>query len=207
MESCRIAFLAVKSLRLACSKAEIALCYCFIMAGSIFFDCRMPFASPEFLNHGAEMILNFKIGFSIVCLLFSSTAWAASCDSDCQLKQITSYFSALDKISRKGSSVADIDALLALTHDDVNYIHVAYEANFTKSAWRAAFIKNLNRHAYQNGMENKIKITKVIFGQNHAAIEYSHVVTQPNGQWEPTEPLLVLFAFTDGKISLVKELW
>lgn len=90
-----------------------------------------------------------KIGLVITSLLLANITLAASCDPTCQLSQINSYFAALDKVSRKDSSIKDIDSLLALTHDDVKYIHVEYEANFTKESWRNAFIRNLERGAYQ----------------------------------------------------------
>ncbi len=142
-----------------------------------------------------------------MCLILSNIATASSCDSTCQLDQIKSYFSALDKVSRKGLSIEDIDSLLALMHDNVKYIHVEYEANFDKESWRKAFIRNLKRGAYQNTVKNEKCIINSILGKNHIAIEYSHGVTQENGTWQQTEPLLVLFGFTEGKISLVKELW
>jgi len=153
--------------------------------------------------------MNFilKIGLILTFLIFSHTTLAASCDSSCQLSQVNSYFSALDKISRENSNTKDIDSLLALVHDDVKYIHVEYEANFTKESWRKAFIRNLDRGAYQKSEKNEIRILNSIFGKNHTAIEYSHGVIQKDGTWQQTEPLLVIFGFTDGKISLIKELW
>lgn len=149
----------------------------------------------------------YKIGILVACLVLTNSAFAENCSSSCQLNQIELYFSALDKISRKGSSREDIDALLALTHDDVKYIHVEYEANFTKSSWRKAFIRNLERGAYQNSANNKMRITNQIFGENHVAIEYAHGLVQQDGSWKKSEPLLILFQFTNGKISLIKELW
>jgi len=149
----------------------------------------------------------YKIGYALTCLILSNAAIASSCDSTCQLDQIKSYFSALDKVSRKGSSTKDIDSLLALMHDNVKYIHVEYEANFNKELWRKAFIRNLNRGAYQNNAKNEKRIINSILGKNYIAIEYSHGVIQESGTWQQTEPLLVLFGFTEGKISLVKELW
>ncbi|ATC97227.1 hypothetical protein [Pseudoalteromonas tunicata] len=148
-----------------------------------------------------------KIGLLLAFLILSKTTFAASCDSTCQLNQINSYFTALDKINRKGSTLNDIDSLLDLTHDDVKYIHVEYEANFTKESWRKAFLRNLERGAYQNSANNEMRIINTIFGKNHTAIEYSNGVIQQDGTWQQTESLLVLFGFKDGKISLIKELW
>ena len=148
-----------------------------------------------------------KVGLVLTSLIFSNISFATSCDSTCQLSQINSYLSALDNVARKDSSIKDIDSLLALTHDDVKYIHVEYEANFTKESWRKAFTRNLKRGAYQNSDKNEIRIINTIFGKNHTAVEYSHGVIQQDGTWQQTAPFLVIFGFTDGKISLIKELW
>ncbi len=148
-----------------------------------------------------------KLGLSFTCLFLSNIAVASTCESDCQLNQIKGYFIALDKISRKGSSNEDIDNLLALMHDEVKYVHVEYQANFNKTSWREAFIRNLKRGFYQNDDKNEMRVSNTIFGKNYTAIEYSHGLIQQDGSWQPSEPLLVLFGFKDGKISLVKELW
>lgn len=146
-------------------------------------------------------------GFAFVYLTLASTASASSCESACQLNLVNSYFKALDKIAKKGSSSADIDFLLNATHDDVNYVHVEYQANFTKDSWRKAFNRNLERGAYQNDESNEIRVLNSISGKNYMAIEYAHGVIQADGKWQSTEPLLVIFGFTESKISLVKELW
>ncbi len=147
------------------------------------------------------------VGVVLFCLTFASTTFASSCESTCQLELVNSYFKALDKIARKGSSSADIDILLNVTHEDVNYIHVEYQANFNKDSWRKAFIRNLDRGAYQNNKSNEIRVLNSISGKNYMAIEYSHGTIQADGIWQPTEPLLVIFGFTENKISLIKELW
>jgi hypothetical protein len=132
---------------------------------------------------------------------------AKDCDEYCQLEQVKSYFSALDKVAKKGSTSSDVDALLALTHVDVKYIHVQYGANFTKDSWRKAFLRNIELGRYQKTDKNQIRILNSIVGKNHIAIEYSHGIIQANGKWEKTNKYLAIFGFTDGKLSLIKELW
>lgn len=141
------------------------------------------------------------------CFFYTQPALAVNCNSTCQLTQVELYFNALDKISLNDSTVADIDALLSLTHENVEYIHVEYQANFSKESWRKAFIRNLERGAYQNTKNNEIRISNTIFGKDYVAVEYSHGVILSNNEWQASEPLLALFGFTDGKISLIKELW
>jgi len=143
----------------------------------------------------------------IIWLCLLNKALADNCESTCQMGQIDSYFKALDKVSLKGSSIKDIDNFLSLMHADVKYIHVEYEASFDKDSWRKAFIRNLERGAYQNSNDNEQRILKTILGKNHVAVEYSHGVIQKDGTWQQKKPLLILFGFTEGKISLVKELW
>jgi hypothetical protein len=158
-------------------------------------------------KNGVVMKYILSFWLILMSLVFSKTTLATNCESSCQLDQINLYFSALNTISRKNSNINDIDSLLALTHDDVKYIHVEYEANFTKESWRKAFIRNLERGAYQKTEKNEMRVIKTIFGKNHTAIEYSHGVIKQDGTWQHTEPLLVIFGFTNGKISLIKELW
>jgi len=153
------------------------------------------------------MTFLYKVGLVITSLFFSFATWAAGCNTSCQLEQIQSYFSALDDVGRKGSTIKTIDSLLALVHDDVRYIHVEYQADFTKESWREAFIRNLKRGAYQHTQNHKIRVINTIFGKNHVAVEYSHGVINPSGLWQKDDALLVLFGFKDDKISLIKELW
>ncbi len=152
-----------------------------------------------------------RILFNVItCLSFiilSYSSMAKDCDEYCQLEQVKAYFFALDKVAKKGSTSSDVDALLALTHDDVKYIHVQYEANFTKDTWRKAFLRNIELGRYQKTDKNQIRILNSIEGKNHIAIEYSHGVIQANGKWEKTNKYLAIFGFTDGKLSLIKELW
>ena len=152
-----------------------------------------------------------RILFNVItCLSFiilSYSSMAKDCDEYCQLEQVKAYFFALDKVAKKGSTSSDVDALLALTHDDVKYIHVQYEANFTKDTWRKAFLRNIELGRYQKTDKNQIRILNSKEGKNHIAIEYSHGVIQANGKWEKTNKYLAIFGFTDGKLSLIKELW
>lgn len=149
----------------------------------------------------------FKALAGLSLLILSNLTIAKGCEDACQIAQVKAYFSALDKVAKKGSTPADIDALLALTHDDVKYVHVEYEANFTKDTWRSAFLRNLELGRYQNTDKNQIRILNSISGKNHVAIEYSHGLIQENGEWKKTDKYLAVFGFRDGKLSLIKELW
>jgi hypothetical protein len=140
-------------------------------------------------------------------IILSNSTMAKDCDEYCQLEQVNAYFSALDKVAKKGSTSSDVDALLASTHADVKYVHVQYEANFTKDIWRKAFLRNIKLGRYQNTDKNQIRILNSIAGKNHLAIEYSHGLIQENGDWKKTDRYLAVFGFTDGKLSLIKELW
>lgn len=148
-----------------------------------------------------------RILIGLFLLIFANYSVAIECEARCQLEQVTAYFAALDKVAKKGSTIEDINALLSLTHDDVRYIHVEYQANFTKETWREAFLRNLELGRYQKTEKNQIRILNAIHGKNHIAVEYSHGIIQPNGQWQKTDNYLAVFGFTQGKVSLIKELW
>jgi len=149
----------------------------------------------------------YKIGIAVILLLLSKQSFATQCDPDCQLEQVKSYFNAIDKIFRSGSTIEDIDNFLSLTHDKVQYVHTEYEANFNKKTWREAFLAQLTKGSYQDGKENEARVLNSIFGKNHAAIEYSYGIIQKDGSWKQGTPYFALFGFTNGKISLIKEYW
>lgn len=147
---------------------------------------------------------------SLTLLVNSASAFAdsnKSCDEQCQIQQVNGYFSALDKVARSGSTTNDIDSLLSLMDDTVKYQHLQYGADFTKETWRKAFIRNLTLGRYNNTRQNEIRITNSINGKDHIAIEYSHGILKSDGSWQAKDKYLALFAFKEGKISLVQELW
>lgn len=153
-------------------------------------------------------MINFAVcTATLLCIVFSSSGDDIDCPPECQLEQVSAYFRALDKVFQEGSTVADVDDLLSILHERVRYVHTSYEADFGREDWRAAFIGNLERSAYRNGPERHIGILKVIHGKHHIAVEYSHGEVLPDGSWKGGEPLLALFRFTDGRISLIEELW
>jgi hypothetical protein len=138
--------------------------------------------------------------------LAPAPATADDCASDCMLQAVEAYFGALDEVSRRGSGVDDVDSLLELLDENVRYVHVEYEADFSRSEWRDAFVRNLQRGAYANGPQDETRILRSIPGKRHLAVEYSHGVVR-NGVWEAGDSYLALFEFAEGRISLVKELW
>jgi uncharacterized protein YdaL len=158
---------------------------------------------------GKNTLIISLVSFLLTCTFFSfsSSAYAAQCDAQCQLTKVKVYFYHLDAISRSGSSVKHIDLLLKNMHDNVRYEHVEYQANFNKNQWRKAFIRNLNRGEYKHSVANEVRVLNSIQGKGYLAIEYAHGEVLSNGVWQSEKPLLALFGFTDGKISLIKELW
>ncbi|MFT5142886.1 MAG: CubicO group peptidase (beta-lactamase class C family) [Rhodothermales bacterium] len=131
----------------------------------------------------------------------------AECDAECMTERVVLYFSALDQISRQGSTIEYVDGLLAQMHETARYIHLTYEADFTRETWREAFARNLARGAYTNGPENEARILYSIPGLDHLAVEYAHGTVGDDGVWSEGERKLVLFQFKDGKISRIEELW
>lgn len=135
-------------------------------------------------------------------------AIAAETGVDGRLSLIRTYFARLDVIYREGSSVADIDALFELFHEDVRYEHVAYEAEFDNSAWRQAFLDNLKRGAYKKGTFESTSILKTIPGSSHVAVEYAYGRRNEAGSWtQESAGMLILFGFQGDRIILVREYW
>ncbi|MCG7561337.1 MULTISPECIES: hypothetical protein [Pseudoalteromonas] len=139
---------------------------------------------------------------------FSSSVFAdIQCGSQCQLSKVNQYFDALDTVSYKGSTVANIDALIGLMHDEVKYEHVEYLANFDKASWRRAFLRNYESGRYDSDTNREIRVLRTIPGKNHIAVEYAYGFNQADGSWQQQEPRLAVFGFKEGKISLIRELW
>ena len=129
-----------------------------------------------------------------------------TCDAACQRTQIENYYAGIDAIMLAGSSVADIDDLLGRLHEDVRYIHEEYEADFDKSTWRKAFVRQLEKGAYNDGPDGLTSILRVIHGYEFAAVEVISRYTE-NGVLIETKPRLVTFKFDQGKILQIKEHW
>ena len=153
------------------------------------------------------MIIHALSIASLVAGFVAPLQSASECSPECQMEQVEAYHRALDAVFREGSTEADVDALFSILHDQVRYVHAAYEADFETDAWRAAFVGNLHRGAYRNGPERQIGILRAIHGMDAVAVEYAHGEVLPDGNWKSGEPLLVLFRFTEGRIALIEELW
>ena len=142
-------------------------------------------------------------------LSLSGNTYAAECDSQCQDQLVENYFTLLDKVYRESSKESDITNLFELFDSGVKYEHLAYEANFDRNSWMEAFKGNLERGAYKGSPEDKTKVTNIIFGKQHVAVEYKYGKISKNGKWSPTDDkgLFALFEFKDNKITLVREYW
>ena len=130
------------------------------------------------------------------------------CSQACQLTFVSAYFAALDNVYRANSTPEDIENLFTLFHEDVQYEHLDFGANFNKSAWQTAFSNNLQRGAYTNADNETIGILNVIHGKNHIAVEYAYGTEDENGNWQQnSEGLLILFGFANDKIISITEYW
>lgn len=140
-------------------------------------------------------------------LLISIESRAEDCSADCQLVRVREYFVHLDAVLRKGSTVADIDALFRLFDESVRYEHLEYDASFDRESWRNAFIRNLENGSYK-GEKDRIRVLRSIHGGSHLAVEYAYGSEDAAGDWiQEGDGLLVLFGFNGDRIVLVREYW
>jgi hypothetical protein len=150
-------------------------------------------------------ILNTLLIFTF--LSFSSNAQDDICSNDCKKELVESYLDNIVKIFVLGSTIDDIDIFLSQLHDDIKYEHEEYGANFTKLSWREAFARQLKKGFYQEKRRMDGRILKIIYGKNHAAVEYTYGIYSEEGNWEKDHVKFALFGFKDSKISLVREYW
>ncbi|GAB4517910.1 MAG: hypothetical protein Kow00133_02570 [Amphiplicatus sp.] len=133
---------------------------------------------------------------------------ARSADAQPIPNVIRQYFAALDAVYREGSTTADIERLFDLVNDDVRYVHRAYDADFGRDDWFAAFERNRRNGLYAKSATECTTITNAIPGNGYAAVEYA-LGDNASGECVPAdnERLLVVFKIDDGKLSLIEELW
>ena len=154
--------------------------------------------------------LFFFVTFSICAfysLISKSVAQENSCDQDCKRSIVENYLEHIVEIFVLGSSVKEIDDFLSQVHDEIKYEHKEYGADFDKEKWRKAFIRQLERGSYNESKQMKGGILNIIYGKNHAAVEYSYGTLNSNGVWEKGHVKFALFGFKDKKVSLVREYW
>ena len=122
---------------------------------------------------------------------------------------VAAYFERLQDVFREGSAAADVDRLLALFTQSGRYVHLKYDADFDLAAWRAAFVRNIERGAFTASAEDCIAITNHIPGDGVAAIEYAYGTRTGPGDCRPDteERLLALFHLEGERIARVEELW
>lgn len=142
----------------------------------------------------------------LITILLTTSAHSAACADACKKQQVEDYLEHIVKIFIDGSSTQQIDNFLARLHDDVKYEHEEYGADFNKERWRAAFIRQLKLGSYKDGSNTKGRIINIIYGKNHAAVEYSYGTLNDDG-WRKGHVKFALFGFKDGKVSLVREYW
>ena len=126
-----------------------------------------------------------------------------------KLKEVaTDYFARLDAIYRAGSSVAELDAFFSLMQEDVKYEHLRFGADFDLESWRAAFLRNYERGAYQHQPGSGTRILNVIGGLDAVVVEHEyHNVPEEGEEARVGGPFVTLFEFKEGKIARVREYW
>lgn len=102
----------------------------------------------------------------------------------------------------KGATKKDIDAVAHLLSDEMHYQHPNYNANLTKQQ----FIEGLVRYMGSADAINST-ITSKIIGSNAIAVAFVSTTVIDGKKETDKQPLMRLFEFKQGKITLVKEYW
>lgn len=145
----------------------------------------------------------------VVNSVMSLSAWAeqVNCDKTCQSRLVNAYHQGIDQISRKGSSVADVDRFLDGLHPQVQYSHPEYDSEFNKTLWRQAFLRQLNAGRYTGDEQTATHINHIIHGYQHAAVEKIQHYYDDEGNLISTPPRLEMFEFKEGKIFAIRDHW
>ncbi|QBY04357.1 nuclear transport factor 2 family protein [Thalassotalea sp. HSM 43] len=135
-----------------------------------------------------------KLLIVLLCLpLFSNAS---------PLTTVEQFVSLSDATKVKGASQADIDAVAALLTDDMRYQHPNYGADLSKADFIAGLVNYM-------GMADSLtsNITNKIVGDNAITIAFVSTTVMDGKQEVDGKPLMRLFEFKDGKISLIREYW
>ncbi|WP_306016190.1 hypothetical protein [Oceanicaulis sp. MMSF_3324] len=155
---------------------------------------------------------DFKVllrsSITALALSFTGASLADTPPSD-DIALIERYFDRLTTVYESGSDADDVDALLSLMHPEVRYLHSRYGADLTRQSWRAAFVRNMDRGAYDDAPGLCVEIAASIAGYEHTAISYRYGREDSHGICQPdNEPgMLAVFWVEGGLIRQIEELW
>ncbi|MDN3652513.1 nuclear transport factor 2 family protein [Thalassotalea ponticola] len=132
----------------------------------------------------------------LLCLLLPLSVHASSLE-------LAERFIALSDITKvKGATAADIEAVAALLSDDMRYQHPNFNADLSKQQ----FLEGL-RHYMGAADSLSTTITNHIASKQAVTIAMlTSTVTEGNEELD-SEPLMRLFEFKHGKITLIREYW
>lgn len=145
----------------------------------------------------------------LLCVTLIRTVSAQEyCDSQCQRSLIDDYYSKINQAVQRHSTEEHIDTFLATLHDDVVYLHDEYEAEFNKSTWRQAFLRQMERGSYANTTQASTLVKSVIHGYQTAAVEFvSRYAENDDSALTASPPRLAIFKFKDNKIVFIQDHW
>lgn len=131
------------------------------------------------------------------------------CGKECQETVVSKYFDKLGRVYKKDSKVSHIEELFGSMSNEVQYEHLVYGANFSRTEWKEAFLRNHKSGAYKHELNLKIKVDNFIHGKGYVAVAYSYGVIEKSGSWSPKgdQDLMAVFSIVNGKITSVKEFW
>jgi hypothetical protein len=107
-----------------------------------------------------------------------------------------------DTTKVQGATKADIEAVANLLADNMRYQHTNYRADLSKKE----FIEGLERYM---GVADAMgsKVTNKIIGSNAVTLSFVSTTVMHGKTDVDKQPVVRLFEFEHGKITLVKEYW
>lgn len=118
------------------------------------------------------------------------------------IEVVEQFIELTDKTKVKGATQKDIDAVANLLSEQMRYQHPNYNADLTKTE----FIEGLIRYMGVVDAMNT-KVIETITGANSVAITFISTTVMDGKTDVDKKPLMRLFEFKQGKITLVKEYW
>lgn len=143
--------------------------------------------------------------FALPASAFAQGVTGPAMSESAMMEMVEAWFTGADSMSKKGK--AGIPEIMALTHEDIAYIHTEYDANYDRAALIDGFERSIKRADTRN--ESHV-VTNMLDGKNMMAV-------QRNIKWDEKvedgwktfekEKLTTLFEFRDGRIWRITEYW
>jgi len=123
---------------------------------------------------------------------------------------VGAYFNAVSTVFKAGSTIDELNSLMSLTTDDVQYWHQNFGAQFDRHTWHGMMLERVEQGRYNKPANFCYEVINAIPGKGALAVEYFSGFADGEGVCKAKDERLKLAVFKfaeDMKIKQIEELW